>query len=78
MTSAATMGGMGEWRTDFGNAPKDGTPVLGHGQRFSIGLRPMHSCVIQWNVYDERWRTIPNQYSFHPTHWMPLPPDPTP
>lgn len=63
---------MGDWQP-IATAPKDGTPILasvaGHED---IGAVQVARVKPQWSG----WHSIPGDYHFRPTHWMPLPPTP--
>ena len=73
---------MSEWQT-IETAPKDGTRILVFAK-----CEPAHRYYGSARIYVSEWVAIPDptEFShwasdgidFEPTHWMPLPPVPTP
>jgi hypothetical protein len=52
-------------------APKDGTRILGFRSGWAEAIG-----VAFWRCDWEEWRSVPGDYSWNLTHWMPLPEPP--
>ena len=74
-----TSGGFHVWR-DISTAPKDGSRFVATGHNYGLYSEGRHACVAQW--FRGSWIEASdwNETSelTYLTHWMPLPPPPTP